>query len=106
MTHDPEQIAAGLSEAQKRALLRAPDDTPVEIGGKITLCRNWFRAKDVGAKGQTLSSLQVIQGVDPVTLECGPCLVTDDWSREGRLWSLTDLGLAVRALISKDKNND
>ncbi len=98
----PEQIAAGLSEAQRKALLRAPDHTPVEIGGEIVLCRNWFRAKEVGASGQTLSSMRCLGGVNPETLQGGPCLVSDDWSSEGRHWSLTDLGLAVRKIITQE----
>lgn len=85
-------LAARLSSKQREALVRWPLDTPATIGGKITYCRSWIKASEVGAKGGTVASMQCFGGVDEKTFLAGPCLVTDDWSREGRMWALSDLG--------------
>lgn len=104
---EAERIASGLTEAQRRALVAFPADTPVEMAdGKTHYSRAWRKASELSVSGNTLVSLQCVGGVDPETLLAGPCLTTDDWSREGRHWSLTDLGLAVRAALTKQETQD
>lgn len=102
----PESIAARLSKAQRRALLAFPDDAPVEMANGYTAkVRSWRKASELGVSGSTLLSMQVLGGVNPRTFEPGPMLTTDDWSREGRHWSLTDLGLAVRTILERQTND-
>ena len=102
-TTSAQEIAAKLTEAQRRALLSFPSDTPVEMAnGQTHFSRAWAKASELGVSGNNLVSLQVVGGVDPKTFEAGPVLTTDDWSREGRHWSLTDLGLEVRHLLEQE----
>lgn len=43
-------------------------------------------------------------GVNPKTLELGPILVVDDFTREGTFWQIQPLGLAVRARLKEQDN--
>lgn len=86
---DPSAILKGLSEAQKRALLAFVEPYP----GK------YATAKELGVSGNTLSSLNGVGDVDPVTFEPGPVLCTYDWWGPTRHWIITEDGLAVRALL-------
>jgi hypothetical protein len=94
VSQTPEQIAAGLSEAQKRALL-AFSNTDREFPG------HYAKAKELGVSGNTLRSLYGLAGADPETLELGPILVVDDYTREGTFWEIQPLGLAVRAILQE-----
>lgn len=91
----PEQIAAKLTKAQREALL-AFSNTNREYPG------HYAKAKELDVSGNTLRSLYGLGGVEPHTLELGPILVTDDYTREGTFWQITPLGLAVRAVLEKE----
>jgi cytosine/adenosine deaminase-related metal-dependent hydrolase len=93
----PEQIAAALTEAQRRALLAFSDDDDSFPG-------HYAKANELGASGNTLASLANVGGVDPITLLHGPILVTPEYTREGTFWQITALGLAVRKLIEESRD--
>lgn len=79
-----------------------PYELDTVMNGKVMLT-SWTTAHMVGVSGNTLASMNPLGGVDPETLACGPILVTHDRCQSGkRIWALTSLGLAVRALISED----
>jgi hypothetical protein len=94
-------VAGKLNARQQAVLLRFRDDTPCKMAdGTVHYSRAWMKASELATNGSTMLALQTVGGVDPKTLECGPCLVTPDWSREGCHWSMTDLGHAVRKHLS------
>jgi hypothetical protein len=101
---DIAKIAAGLTKAQRAALLAFPEDISVEMANGIHLPIRLFRkASEVGVSGNTLASMNPLGGVDPADLGCGPILFTADWSREGRYWSMTDIGIAVRDYLKEQQ---
>ena len=92
-----DEIIAGMTDAQKRALLAfsaAADEYP----------GHYAKAKELGVTGGTLRSLYGLGGVNPKTLELGPILVVDDFTREGTFWQIQPLGLAVRARLKEQDN--
>ena len=78
--------------------MRPPVPFPTQMQPD-NMSRQWDRATDLGIHGGTLRSLNGFGGVHPRTLELGPILVTDDFGEEGRYWSLTDEGIAVRNVL-------
>lgn len=90
----PEQIARGLTKAQQRALLAfsaAAEDYP----------GHYAKANELGVSGNTLRSLYGVARLAPSTMELGPILVTDEFTREGTFWIIEPLGLAVRAELER-----
>ena len=96
IAHDPEQIAAGLSEAQKDTIL--------------FLNADWLAGPDLPDTDQ-LASLRELDLVERCFGDQGnPRIHGDDSEISIRLaacwyFRLTPLGLDVRALISKEKDN-
>lgn len=88
----PSAIAARLSEAQRKALLAFSDTSDGYPG-------HYAKATELGVRGTVLMSMYGLGGVDPETLELGPILITDDYTREGRHYSIEPLGLEVRAVL-------
>jgi hypothetical protein len=93
---DIAKIAAGLSEAQQKALLAFSDSADKFPG-------HYAKARELGVSGNTLRSLYGVGGVDATTLELGPILVVDEHTREGTFWSICLLGIAVRAYLENLK---
>lgn len=102
-----EEIAKGLTEAQREALLAMPMARPFETVNGVRMIDQWVRPCDIGVSGQTLMSMNGLGGANPVTLELGPILVTpsDMPTRGARLeWAITPRGLAVRAILQEQSN--
>ena len=103
MQSEAERIAAGLSEAQRKALIAFPPDEPFHTAmqGDVMLrpCRT---AGELGVSGNTLTSMWGLGGVDAKTLELGPLLCSAEWGERGkRYWQLSNLGLAVREVLMR-----
>lgn len=92
MMDDPEKIADGLTEAQRRALLAFSQSSEGFPG-------HYALARELGVSGRTLVSLYGLGGVNPETLELGPILVTSEYTREGTFWHIEALGLRVRQVL-------
>lgn len=103
-------IAAGLSKAQRKALLafEFPERTFETVMQGVTPIKQWATASVLGVSGRALSSMNGLGGVDPSTMLLGPILVTPDFDNGGsRYWSMTATGLAVRAhLAAQTKEQD
>lgn len=90
------ELAERLTPAQRAA---------VEAFGKpeVAWTDNFATAAELGVSGRTLMSMWGLGGVDEKTFELGPILCTRDyWFNEAR-WSLTPLGLELRALLSENR---
>ncbi len=78
---DPAVIAASLTKSQREALL-AFSDHDVGFPG------HYAKARELGVSGNTLRSMYGLGGVDPITLELGPILVVNEYTREGTFWQI------------------
>lgn len=101
---DLSKLAAGLSKAQREAVLRMPLPFALETAMQgVVMLDTWTTAREAGVSVNTLQSLNGFGGVDPETFQCGPVIVTFDFCNDGkRQWKLTDTGLQLRAYLEQN----